>query len=151
MHHARALVLACVALAASAACLRTTYPDADRVSVVQTTGAAAESEPPPEIHEVAARFAGEICAREVQCHADPSRAEPCRRTYLSRAHAELASWQCAPAAARARLKECITALRAEPCTLDFATRRTLCEANPKCPDPEAKIVSPGSAHADAGL
>jgi hypothetical protein len=149
MHHARVVVLVSCALAGAIACAHSA-PEPDQSSVVETT--AAVTEPQASLDQVAARVAGQICAREVQCHADATLAEPCFRSNLDRAHVELARWRCAPAAFRARLEECLASIRVEPCiSLDLATRRSLCAANDMCPDPDARIIPPGRALADAGI
>lgn len=164
MRHALALVSACGALAVTIACSRGTSYDRDMQPspgqgyAVETTGAVIGSddirktdEPDVTLDEAAARLAGQICAREVRCHVAPGIAGPCMASYHDRARGELARWRCSPAAARARVKECLATIGEEPCALDLSKRTRLCGGNEECPAPGARLIAPGAAIADAGL
>jgi hypothetical protein len=138
-----ALVLSSSAAFAPLACARQAdlQSEPGRGYVLETTGAElgrddpARNDPtelPP--LALAPTVAGRICDREIRCHDDPSRASPCMHAYLRRATAEIGSWQCSPAAARARIKACLAAIDVEPCELDRSTRPLLCATNAACPE-----------------
>ena len=150
MHLTRAVLFACAALLGTIACSRSGPREAEPVSRVETTGAAGAMEA-AHPNEIASRVASQICDRQVRCRADSSLAEPCFRTNFPRARDELATWQCTPGAASARVKDCLATIRSEPCTTDLESRRTLCYGNDKCPDTDATAAPPGRALADAGL
>lgn len=155
-----ALALSCSALALLAACARNynpdpgMQPDPGKGYVLETTGATVgrddpsrTNEPDSTLGDVATRLAGQICEREARCHAGAANTEMCMRVYLGLTALEVATWPCSPAATRARAKECIAALSAEPCEMDMATKPELCVASASCPDPSAPLIPPGAAMA----
>jgi hypothetical protein len=128
-------------------------PDPGRGYVLETTGAdlgrddPQRSGPDSTVGEVAARLAGQICEREARCHDDAPAPDACLRAYTELTMLEVVSWPCSPAATRARAKECIAALNAEPCEMDLNTKPGLCPASDVCPDASASLVPPGAAEA----
>lgn len=122
-----AFSLLCVAAIASAC---TQQPPAQTSSTVTLTAADVDD---ATIGDLSERLATALCKREVACQRAPS-ADDCRGPKLSRSRAELASWRCSPAAARARAKECLTAIGTEPCALgDLTARPFMCGGNEMCP------------------
>jgi|GEM_PF-2784806 len=141
-----ALALAGTALVLTAACAQNFKSDRDMQPnpgtgyTVYTTGAdlVGRDDPnavegrPAQIDDVAGRLASQICERESRCHSGKRSAADCRQANLGRARTELHSWNCSPAATRARAEECLASIGAEPCELDFASRATLCASNAAC-------------------
>jgi hypothetical protein len=161
MRHAHVIAFAFSATAVVMACShdeRDLQPSPGTGYVVETTGAVVAvdqpsrtNEPDQSLDQAAARLAGQICAREVLCHDNPDAVERCMTGYLDRARRELGGWRCSPAASRSREKQCLATIRTEPCGVDFSIRGRLCRGNDECPDPNARMVAPGAALADAGL
>jgi hypothetical protein len=164
--HALSLTLAGGALAVTilcGACAQNSrhgkmQPDPNEGYTLQTTGAEVgrddpfvANEPPTTVAQASARLAGQICAREVRCHADAARAGDCMHRYLDRVHSELGNWNCSPAGWRARAKDCLATVGSEPCGVDLASQRSICGGNPDCPAAPGTLIAPGAAQADAGL
>lgn len=158
------LALTCSALALLAACARNynpdpgMQPDPGKGYVLETTGAVIGSDDPMRANEpdstlgdVATRLAGQICDRETRCHADAADTDACMRVYLGLAALEVATWPCSPAATRARAKDCIASLNAEPCEMDVSTKPELCVASASCPEPDTALIPPGAVLASAAI
>jgi hypothetical protein len=85
------------------------------------------------------RLAAAICRREQAC-GRVGREWPygdvatCVRGLGAYVGEQIASWDCSPAAARARFEECMTSIGEEPCTtiVDRAERLPTCRANAVC-------------------
>jgi hypothetical protein len=87
------------------------------------------------------RLAGQICRREAECNAlgkpggwgDPAN---CVNGLTPRLRSELDGWQCAPAATRARYKDCLADIAADSCaTIGFRELQpNICATNALCTD-----------------
>lgn len=89
---------------------------------------------------IADKIATALCVHEAECgHTDPV---GCIDMAESRSNRELASWTCEPAEAQAAAEQCLTAIRAEPCTSDLMTRKTLCTTNGGCANVEPMVPGP---------
>jgi hypothetical protein len=102
-----------------------------------------EPELPRTFRAASERLAGAVCMHEQRCgrgEAVPS----CVSATAKRARNELMRWDCEPAAARARLEECLAGLDAQPCPVNLRTdTRQLCPPVVGCGDLEAKLIPPG--------
>ncbi len=96
-----------------------------------------ENEPDPGL-----ALADEVCRREATCNRIGAAGgrypteEACMADLGTRFPAQIASWNCSPAAARARFEECLAAIRSERCDTDLvsgADRLPLCRATAVCP------------------
>jgi len=143
--------VAVVALVTVASCAPAPkQPDPGQGYTLETTGAVVgrdvprqRNEPDATIGEVAARLAGQICEREARCRGG-SLSDQCMRTFRRIVALEVVTWPCSPAATRSRAKECVAALNAEPCEMDFATKPALCPPSPACPDAQANLIPSGA-------
>lgn len=160
MHNALALAGVGLVLAITASCARNDtrmQPDPGRGYVLETTGAVIGRDDPQRnerdstVGEVATRLASQICEREARCDRSAAAEDQCMRAYVSLTALEVATWQCSPAATRARAKQCIAALNAEPCEMDVGTKPELCAASDACPDTTAELLPTGAVLAKAAV
>ncbi|HVJ92043.1 MAG TPA: DUF6184 family natural product biosynthesis lipoprotein [Labilithrix sp.] len=88
------------------------------------------------------RLASEVCVHQSRCgHADAS---SCIDATLPEARAQLMSWNCDPAAIRARLEECLAGINEQSCEVDMQREaRDLCPGNVACRDRAAGLIDPG--------
>jgi hypothetical protein len=152
-----ALTFAGVVLAITASCSRPEpkmQPDPGEGYMLETTGAFVgrddpwrEQQPEEAVSEAGTRLASQICEREARCHGSAMPYEECMREFSKVAAIEIEAWSCSPAARRARVKECIASLNAEPCEMNISTKPELCPPSDACPDATAGMVSPGAAAA----
>lgn len=98
------------------------------------------------IGDLSQRLATEVCRRELLCGNGTVDAS-CVNDTVERARRELTSWNCSPAATRARVEECLAGIDEESCELDLSTRARLCRANDAC-GVTAELISPGAALAE---
>jgi hypothetical protein len=134
---------AVVTALALGACAR----DADRsVGTTTITRGVVEPEPVATAPQPASwRLANEICKRRASCEGGDEGGSSvgavadgaCIERERSSAQNVLSSWNCSPAAERARLKECVGALRTARCEplLSDATHLPICRANVTCGPP----------------
>lgn len=96
-----------------------------------------ENEPDPSL-----ALADEVCRREATCNrigtagARYTTEEACMADLGVRLPAQVASWNCEPAAARARFEECLASIRSERCETNLVARidrLPLCRPNAVCP------------------
>jgi hypothetical protein len=88
--------------------------------------------------EVSARMATELCEREVKCGRLRS-VDTCLAPKARKARAELTTWNCPPAAMRARVKDCIASIHEESCEAgDLTARPFICWGNVECPTTPAR-------------
>ena len=98
------------------------------------------------------RIASALCEHEVECRRPQAAA--CIQNTQARVNSELSSWDCDPAARRASTEQCLSALRAESCSVDLGARANICPLDVACrnasssTDDTARMVSPGRALAD---
>ncbi|WP_146648721.1 DUF6184 family natural product biosynthesis lipoprotein [Labilithrix luteola] len=98
----------------------------------------------PTRNDLAERMADGLCEHERACGRG-SGSTACVSRVTPRAHTELSKWNCSPAARRARVKDCLAAIRAETCELDMTRRATVCGPNSDCPSDTAHLQDPGPA------
>lgn len=116
-------------------------------STTTVTSAAVERDlSPPSTAAVVERLALAACLHEVRC--GRPRGEDCMESARNKARAELASFRCEPAAARARVEECLASIPAETCELDVTMRTNICPVNEACDNVRADLVSPGAKLAE---
>ena len=112
--------------------------DDGRTSTATLTSAAPplETQSPYDVHPEQ-KLAGDICLREAECNAPGwKNGDDCVRGLAPRIKAELSGWQCDPASTRARYKDCLATVHAEPCSTiqDIEMRVNICRANSACAD-----------------
>lgn len=124
----------------AAAVLAACAHDDGQASTTRLTSAAPTVDPTYDINPEQ-RLAGEICRREAECNVTQKRSGwsdmvTCVRGTLPRVQAELAGWKCDPAATRARYKDCLATVHAEPCSTiqDVEMRVNVCRENAACTD-----------------
>lgn len=133
--HVLALTLAVTA----AACAET----GSRAGTTTTTGASTsgQAELTRSVVDLSERMAASVCAREVRCGRQGT--EACVTPVRDRARTELSAWNCSPAAARARVEECLASFDSASCEENLAgSGRPLCATNDAC-GREAVLVPPG--------
>lgn len=86
-------------------------------------------------------LAGEVCHREARCNVIGGSGRwhdeaACVRNVSEHVAAELDGWECAPAARRARFKDCAASIAEEPCTtiIDREMGTSLCPGTADCTD-----------------
>jgi hypothetical protein len=91
------------------------------------------------------RIAAEVCSHEKRCgHPDVA----CVDDTVARASEELSRWSCSPAAARARIEECLAGIDESSCEASVRSpHRAVCPGNAAC-GRNAELVSPGRALAE---
>jgi hypothetical protein len=121
--------------------------DADRsVGTTTITRAVVDPEPVATAPQPASwRLAGEICKRRASCEAGDEGGSSvgavadgdCIERERASAQKVLSSWNCSPAAERARLEECLVSMRTARCEplLSDATHLPTCRANVTCGPP----------------
>lgn len=138
----RRILATCALVALAAACAHenrsygTTTITSGTPEGVRATNAA-ETAPDPGL-----ALADELCRREASCNRVGTSGgrytteEACMADLGTRVPPQLASWNCSPAAARARFEECLAGIRSESCTTDLVSRidrLPVCRANAVCP------------------
>jgi hypothetical protein len=143
----RRLIVSSSVLAVVAACARSRGPSAATSTTTITGGTpmgvrvtnVEESQPDPGL-----ALADELCRREAACNHIGAAGgryrteEACAADLGARLPAQIASWNCSPAAERARFEECLAAIRSERCDTDLVSgtdRLPLCRATAVCPPP----------------
>jgi hypothetical protein len=97
----------------------------------------------PTERDPAERLAGELCRHDTICNLAPRSGtdearllseQACVTERTADARRFLSGWKCTPAAGRARLEECLAAIRGERCetVLDDPARLGLCPRNLTC-------------------
>lgn len=147
MHRVFVITSIAIAAACSAACGgRGGY---EATSTAALTSASASVEDTRPLDE---RIASALCEHEVEC--GRPQAAACISNTRSRVSSELSSWDCDPAARRASTEHCLSALRAESCSVDLVLRSNVCPLNVACrnastsTDDTARLIPPGRALAD---
>ncbi len=88
------------------------------------------------------RLATAVCQRENHC--GRGEVAPCVNATIGKARQELTSWDCQPAATRARLEECLAGIDEVACDVDIRKDRiSFCPQNVACDDFKGRLISPG--------
>lgn len=132
----RALAGAALALALAAGCSREEVGVTAVTAATQPTPVATEPDP------ASWRLAHELCKRRASCVEDGPggssigsvASAECITQERPRLRAMLASWDCSPAAERARIEECLVAMKVARCEplLTGDDALPLCPANVEC-------------------
>ncbi len=101
-----------------------------------------EAELPRNLSSTARAVALSVCRHENHC--GRGTITSCIDATVDRARTELASWNCEPAAIRARYEECLASFDALSCDVDpRAEKRALCPPTEGCGTVQARLISPG--------
>jgi hypothetical protein len=146
MHRVFVITSIAIAAACSAACGGRGSEATSTASLTSASVARDDARPLDE------RIASALCEHEVEC--GRPQAAACISNTQKRVNSELSSWDCDPAARRASTEQCLSALRAESCSVDMVLRSNVCPLNVACrnasssSEDSSRLVSPGRALAD---
>ncbi len=145
MHRALIAGLAAVATAACGHGNEARTTTITGAPMITSGPAVGEPELPRTFRAASERIAGGVCRHEQRCGRGEA-VPKCVDDTASRARSELMRWNCEPAAARARLEECLVGFDAQSCDAALhASSRPLCPPVLGCGDAEAKLIDPGPA------
>jgi hypothetical protein len=139
----KAMLLTALAASCAAACHYGYEPSKKISGVAMVTSGPWVGEPElsRKVSDLSTRLALEICSHEDHC--GRAGGLECVNTAMVRSQDELSSWDCAPAAIRARLEECLAGVPTVSCDIDLRTSaRATCPGNSEC-GRNADLISPG--------